>query len=357
MKEWLKFVEDHEDVKAWLKDRPENTQRVFARELKSFCEALCISPEEWRNLDKFKARDQAWQYIKTKTAENPAVATTLMVALKSFYRNKDGEALPFDSARGGKHYFHARLKKAALEHIPNKTEMYQIIDMAAHLRDKSILMFLFQTGVRVNVIQHLKLKDIIDQLDQDTFMLKITPELDFKLRGRDIPYYYTFLNGEGAETLKRYVALAHKKMNREAYLFYTRSGLPISQAYVLMIVKNCVRKAGLNPQSMWTHSIRKSFRKIVRQAEIDDDDKEELMGHVIKGSRQSYYDNKDVDTILTAYRKCNFTREVPKSEIDKLKVQIEQLSKQHQKDITDYEGIKKQLDMLTEMIKQASKPA
>lgn len=325
MKEWIKFVEDHEDVKAWLKDRPENTQRIFARELKSFCEALCISPEEWRNLDKFKARDQAWQYINTKIQNNPSVATSVLAALKSFYRNKDGEALPFDSARGGKHYFHARLKKAALEHIPNKTEMFQIIDMAGNLRDKSILMFLFQTGVRVNVIQHLRLKHIIDQLNQETFTLKITPDLDFKLRGRDIEYYYTFLNGEGAETLKRYVALAHKKMNPEAYLFYTRSGLPISQAYVLMIVKNCVRKAGLNPQTMWTHSIRKAFRKIVRQAEIDDDDKEQLMGHVIKGSRQSYYDNKDADTILAAYRKCNFTREVPKSETDKLKVENEDL--------------------------------
>jgi integrase len=324
MKAYVKWMDEHPEVKAWLKDRPQETQRAFAERLREFSREMCVSPEEWRNLDKFKARDLAWQFVKTKIQNNPSVASTCLAALKGFYRNKDGEALPFDSARGGKHYFHNRLKKAAIEHIPNKAEMYQIIDMASNLRDKSILLFLFQTGCRVNVVQHLKLKHIMDQLDKDTFVLKITPELDFKLRGRDIPFYYTFLNGEGAETLKRYVALAHKKMNPEAYLFYTRSGrgIPISEVYVLQIVKNCVKKAGLNEQSMWTHSIRKAFRKIVRQADIDDDDKEQLMGHVIRGSRQSYYDAKDVDVILAAYRKCNFTREVPKGELEKLREQL-----------------------------------
>jgi len=355
MKEWLKWIEEHEDVKVWLKDRPENTRRVFARELKSFCKELCISPEEWRNLDKFKARDMAWQYIKTKTAEYPAVANTGMVALKSFYRNKDGEALPFDSLRGGKHYFHNTRKKAALEHIPSKTEMYQIVDMASSLRDKAILLFLFQSGCRVNVVQHLKLKHILDQLDKDTFTLKITPDLDNKLRGRDIGFYFTFLNGEAVETLKRYVALAHKRRNPEAYLFYTRSGMPISQAYILRIVKNCVKKAGLNPESMWTHSIRKAFRKIVRQADTDDDDKEQLMGHMIKGSRQSYYDGKDIEIILNSYQKCNFTRKVPKSETEKLRSQIEDMTKQHVEDVKARESLAKRLELLEEYVRRLVK--
>jgi site-specific recombinase XerD len=323
MKEYEKFIEQHAEVKAWLKDRPENTRRIFARELKAFCTELGTTPEEWRSLDKFKARNMAWQYITTKTANNPSVASTVMAALKSFYRNKDGEALPFDSARGGKHYFHVGLKKGAIEHIPSKTETYQIIDMASSLRDKAILLTLFQSGVRVNVVQHLQLKHVIDQLDKDVVTLKITPELDWKLRGREIPFYYTFLNGEGAETLKRYVTLAHKQRRLDAPLFSTSGHEAISQCYILRIVKNCCRKAGLDPKTMWTHSLRKAFRKIVRQADIDDDDKEQLMGHVIRGSRQSYYDKNETDIIMTAYQKCNFAREIPKSEVTKLRQQLE----------------------------------
>jgi len=315
------WIEQHPDVKAWLKDRPSNTIRIFARELRTFCDELAISPEEWRNLDKFVARDLAWKFVSTKIKSNPSVAMTVLASLKSFYRNKNGEALPFDSERGGKHYFHMTSKKAALEHIPNKTEMYQLIDMASSLRDKAIMHFLFASGCRVNVVQHLKLKDVEDQLDKDTIALKITGELDHKLRSRDIPFYYTFLNGEGVATLKRYVALAHKERKLDAPLFSTSGHEAISQSYVLRIVKNCCRKAGLDPKTIWTHSLRKAFRKIVRQTDMDDDDKEQLMGHVIRGSRQAYYDNKDVEVILKAYQKCSFSREVPKSETDKLLIE------------------------------------
>jgi site-specific recombinase XerD len=351
------WIEQHEDVKAWLMNRPSNTVRIFARELKTFCDELAISPEEWRDLDRFKARDMAWKFISTKTVSNPSVAMTTMATLKSFYRNKNGEALPFDSARGGKHYFHMVSMKAALEHIPNKTETYQIIDMASSLRDKAIMLFLFQTGVRVNVIQHLTLKDVADQLDKDTITLKITGNLDHKLRSRDIPFYYTFLNGEGVATLKRYVALAHKERNPDAPLFLTSGHKPLTQAYILRTVKRCVRKCGLNPSTIWTHSIRKAFRKIVRQADIDDDDKEGFMGHVLKGSRQSYYDNKDVEVILAAYQKCNFSREVPKSETDKLRNQIEGMEEQHREDQEARESLIKRIELLEEYLRKVVKPS
>ncbi len=346
MAKYDEWIEEHPDVKAWLKDRPSNTTRIFARELKTFCDELAISPEEWRNLDKFVARDLAWKFVSTKIKSNPSVAMTVMASLKSFYRNKNGEALPFDSERGGKHYFHMTSKKAALEHIPNKTEMYQLIDMASSLRDKAILLTLFQSGVRVNVIQHLTLKDVEDQLGKDTIALKITGELDHKLRSRDIPFYFTFLNGEGVATLKRYVALAHKQRSPNAPLFSTSGHEAISQSYVLRIVKNCCRKAGLDPKTIWTHSIRKAFRKIVRQTDMDDDDKEQLMGHVIKGSRQAYYDNKDVEVIQKAYQKCSFSREVPKSETDKLMIENLDLKREQAKTSNELDQMKEQVERI-----------
>ena len=85
----------------------------------------------------------------------------------------------------------------------------------------------------------------------------------------------------------------------------------------------CVKRAGFDPKTISTHTIRKAFRKIVRQTNIDDDDKEQLMGHVIPGSRQAYYDKKDVDLIRDAYFKCNFTREAPESEVTKLRKEVE----------------------------------
>ena len=78
----------------------------------------------------------------------------------------------------------------------------------------------------------------------------------------------------------------------------------------------------MDPKSMWVHSFRKAFRKVVSQADIDDDSKEEMMGHSLKGSREAYFDRTDVDLLQAAYEKCRFEREVPKSEVSKLRAQL-----------------------------------
>ena len=343
-------MEAHPEVKVWLKNRPESTKKVFASRLERFCKAMNVTPEEWRRLDKFEARDLAWKYVEPKIREHSAVAQAYLTALKSWFRNLNGETLPFDSSRGGKHYIHVVHPKRAKEHIPNKTEMYQIIDMASSLRDKALLLFLFQAGVRVNVAQHITYGDVQSQLNEGIIMLKITGDLDYKLRGRDIPFYYTFLNGEGEETLRRFCKVDHKNSKSNTPLFYTQGNKAVSQPWIWRIVKNCVRKAGFDRETISTHTIRKAFRKIVRQANIDDDDKEQLMGHAIRGSRQAYYDKKDVKLIREAYEKCNFTREIPQSEMTKLRQQLEEKT-------TQMLSLEKRVELLEEYIKKAIKPS
>jgi hypothetical protein len=138
----------------------------------------------------------------------------------------------------------------------------------------------------------------------------------------------------------------------EAPLFSTSGHKAISQSYVLKVVKNACRKAGLNETTMWTHSLRKAFRKVVRQADIDDDDKEQLMGHVIKGSREAYYDKKDADVILEAYRKCNFSREIPKSEVTKLRQQIEADQTRYVMVEAELNNLKAQFEVQQKMLKE-----
>jgi len=347
VKPYEQFIKEHPTVEAWIRNRPRETRRKFASYLQDFCKTVNVDPEEWRHLDKFEARDLAWKYVEPKTASNPTVAKGALTTLKNWYRNLNGEQLPFDSNRGGKHYFHVTHKKYVTEHIPNKTEIYQIVDMASSLRDKAILLFLFQSGVRVNVLEHLTYGDVQDELNKEVMAIRVTENLDHKLRGRNIPFYYTFLNGEGAETLRRYCEVKHKDSTPETPLFYTKGKRVITQAWIWKIVKMCVKRAGFNPKTMSTHTIRKSFRKIVRQTNIDDDDKEQLMGHVIKGSRLSYFDKKDVDLIREAYLKCNFTKEQPQSEVTKLRKQLETSETKRLIQETRLEELETRFKMLT----------
>jgi len=318
-----RIMRDHPDIRAWLKNRPRNTKRAFAQKLIDFSEAVGVTPEEWRKLDKFEARDLAWKYVEPLLENNSAVARQTMVVLKSWYRNLNGEILPLDSSRGGKHNIRYVQKKAAYEKIPDKTEVFRIVDMVSSLRDKAILLTLFQSGIRINALCSLKYGNVKDQLDKNIITLKITWDIDDKLRGANTPYYFTFVNGEGAVTLRQYCKLKHENSTADTPLFYTSSGQPVADVWVRQIVKKCVKRAGFDPKTMWVHSFRKAFRKIIRQAPIDDDDKEQLMGHVIRGSRQAYFDRKDVDLIRKAYEKCNFTREIPESEVEALRKKSE----------------------------------
>ena len=319
-----KIMKEHPEIAAWLRDRPFNTQRGFAEKLMTFSQAMNISPEEWRKLDKFRARDLAWKYIEPLKASQSGTAMVTLSTLKSWFRNLNGEQLPLDSRRGGKHNVRVIAKKATIEHIPSKEEIYRIVDMAGNLRDKAILLMLFRSGIRVNALIRLTLGMVGEQLSQEILTLRITSDIDTKLRGAGIPFYYTFLNGEGAITLKQFCQVAHKKSKPETPLFYTSTTRhPISDTWIWRVVKKCVGRAGMDPKSMWVHSFRKAFRKVVSQASIDDDSKEEMMGHVLKGSREAYFDRTDVELLQAAYEKCHFEREVPKSEVSKLRAQLE----------------------------------
>lgn len=326
MKKYERIIQAHPEIEAWLKNRPKNTQRGFAGKLMDFCNAMKISPEEWRRMNKFEARDLAWKYVQRIVAEKPAVAKKTLSALKSWFRNLDGEQLPLDSGRGGKHNIRYVPKKATYEKIPSKKEVYQIIDMASSLRDKAMLLMLFFSGIRVNALYTLLYGHVADQIDNEIITLKITNEIDTKLRSTQMPFYYTFINGEAVETLRQYCALKHKDGNPKVPLFHTKKiKKAMSQVGIIRIVKLCIKRAGMDPKTMWTHSFRKAFRKVVRKADIDDDDKEQLMGHVLKGSREAYFDRNDISLIVEAYQKCDFTREVPGSEATKLRGQLEKM--------------------------------
>jgi len=348
MQKYEEFIEAYPKVKDWLQNRSKETQRSFATRLQRFCEAMGVTPEDWRMMDKFQARDLVWIYIKPKINDHPSVAQADLVALKSWFRNHNGEQLPFDSGKGGKHYFHISHPKRAIEHIPSKREFYQILDMTSSLRDKAILIFLFQSGVRVNVLEHITFGDVKHQLGNNIIVLKITGKLDHKLRSRDIPFYYTFLNGEGAETLRRYCEVQHNESREGTPLFVTVKGNPINQRWVWKITKMVVERAGFNPKTITTHTFRKAFRRQVAQAEgVDQEFKEMVMGHVITGSRENYFDRNNLEWFVEQYQKVNFGRDAVGSETTKLKVELDEERKE--RDLKELR-MRREIDELTKRI-------
>jgi len=329
----VKFVNDNPIVNDWLLNRPVNTQLQYGSALRRFCEFASVTPEHFQKLPRKEARDVAWSYIKTLVM-NPSVASIGVAALKSFYRNRDGEMLPFDSHKGGKHYFNnLRRKRVAYEHVPTKKEVYEIADMATNLRDRAMILVLFQSGIRVNALCSLKYGHVREQLDHDIIplRLRITEDIDSKLRSYSIPFYDTFIGKEVVEVLKKYCEWEHRKSSDEVPLFLTRNGKEFETGHVWSNYKKCVKRAGLNAKTISLHSLRKAFRREVRTTNINQDYAEALMGHVLGRTRENYFNRNDsIEELKREYEKIDFSREGKTDKIEHISDKLQLMERERE---------------------------
>lgn len=213
-----------------------------------------------------------------------------------------------------------RRKRVAVEVIPSADQVYRMVEHARTLRDKAIILCLWQSGVRVGCLVKWKFGMVKDQLFRRDgkvrvpVRLKITAEQDSKIASYDLGYYYTFLGREAAEALKKYLEYRMsrgEKLTAESPIFVTHSttsrGKPLKPSAIREMLKRCAEKAGIDPNGIWPHCLRKAFRKVLNSSDIDEDTKEALMGHKVPGSRHNYFDYHDIEEIERKYMRLNFS--------------------------------------------------
>lgn len=160
--------------------------------------------------------------------------------------------------------------------------------------------------------------------------LKITNQMDTKLSGYGLNYYYTFLQHEAAQALRDYMDLREKQGPlKDSDLIFGPARRFAKNKHtepdrILMLVKAAARGAGLDPRSVWTHTLRKSFRKVLNATpDLDEDTKEALMGHSLPGSRGNYFDLHDIDEIAGKYMRANFGPETDAGRLRRVESEME----------------------------------
>src|SRR5712692_1411942 len=210
-------------------------------------------------------------------------------------------------------------KKVVNEYIPNKMDIYRMADNAGSLRNRTVLLCLFQAGVRVSCLCNWTYELVKDQLYPEIrvpLRIKVSPAMDTKLNLYGLSYYVTGVQGEAAELLREYLGMRKRggwiPQSSDPIFVTERTGGPLANLRregVWLIVKNIARRSGIKPESIWVHCIRKSFRKVLNATpQIDEDTKEALMGHKLPGSRGNYFDFHDEDEVMTKYMRANFGR-------------------------------------------------
>lgn len=253
-------------------------------------------------------------------------------------------------------------KKILNETIPHNSDVYRLADVALGLkykdnqknkllglRNQAILLFLWESGVRVNALCKLRYKDIKDyvegrisfqQLGQEfkeanieywenlglkmnelpPLFLKVSPQLDTKIGSYGLSYYVTFLHQSGFDALKQWletrVQATGKPLKPADYVFVgydfsanTIGEKPLNPHLINHMLKTVAGRAGLNGERIWVHVLRKAFRKVLREnTSMDDETREALMGHKLRGSQGNYFDYHDILAIAKNYMACDWTR-------------------------------------------------
>jgi hypothetical protein len=337
---WLPGAKNYD----WLLEFPEvkewhdvglngpNTKIQYLKGLGRICQILGLKPNELLSKDEIEARRLIEGALaKWLDAGKGATAKQTQLALKSFFRYHDKE-LKF------KRKIQIVRRKITYEIIPNKTQVFDMANSGS-IRNRAVILSLFQSGVRVNCFSRWTIGMMREQLFPKDgremkipIMLKITPDLDTKLASYGLPFYPAFLQNDAALALRKYLMQREKEegeLRDEDYVFKPEaaqhSNPNLKQVQVLLTVKRAAQRAGLDPKGVWTHCLRKAFRKVLNGAEMDEDTREFLMGHMPPGSRANYFDVHDMDEVAEKYMRCNFDSGVGAGRFTTLEVENENL--------------------------------
>jgi len=351
----FEYLLKYREVADWIDSyTASNTRRNYLRSLHIICVSSGLTPPELLgdravgavSLEvKSEVRRIAQEFLKR---DRPAMARSIVVAAKSFFAAHD-KAISFTR----KERVAAYRKKAAYQVVPTKEEIYRMADVARKLRDKTLVLCAFQSGVRPSCLLNWTFGMVRKQLCPEIRVpvaLKITREMVPKISGYGLDYYWTFVNIEAATALKNYIEariMKGKKLRDDDPIFVTESstvkGTRPNLSSYWRIVKRVASRVGIDPKGVWPHCLRKAFRKVLNSADIDEDTREALMGHRIPGSRENYFDRHDLAEVAEKYMRCNFARAIQPREIETLADQLAKLRDENLSRQKEIEELKSKL--------------
>jgi hypothetical protein len=133
--------------------------------------------------------------------------------------------------------------------------------------------------------------------------------------------YYSFFHPYATKVLRTYVSETERKIGElanDAPLFVgeTVNGriTHVNLRTLERIVKDAARKAGIEQwEAVHPHCLRKAFQSVLRaeytdSGRMDPKTQEFLMGHILPGSQDTYFDKTKVEEIRAEYNRLAFRR-------------------------------------------------
>lgn len=313
--------------------RSEKTRRNLLSFLYALCRFSGKNPDELVRLSVDEASKIVQSFVDDLAGKGRSVryVNVALAYIKTFFRVNDFEN---DREIKVERYFQPSRYRKRPEYVPTPEEIERMAYAAGSKRNKALILMLYTTGLRVSTLRALRVGDVIEELKKGLSVIKI--EVHPKMKNiipeackGGIPYY-TFASAEAVEALKEYLderLRRYGRLDNEEPLFCSdttnmpivvRVKTPIIPKSVQQIVKKAARRAGIGRwKDLTPHCLRKAFESALRNNGLDVKDQEFLMGHILPGSQDAYYDHSKAEDLRMKYAKIRFFK---KAEIDKLEM-------------------------------------
>jgi len=319
------------------KTKSESSRSHYCWPIYKLCNNMGMNPDELCKMPKELVEKAVQDFVDKKVQEgcSRSYGNNLLSWSETFFRVNGF----VESNRLKLQKYHvATRSRAKPEYIPTAEEAFKMASTAGSLRDRAIILTLTSSGLRNSTLRAVRYgvgspdpmfsKYIIkDELQRNEKNLAIFVYPEMKQLVPDacknrIPYY-TFTSYEATEAIRDYLRERiekHGAIGDHEPLFCSgynqlpqeqRRELAVCGRHLSMIVKKAAKKSGLKYwKQVHAHSLRKTFESIMRnqpgESRLDIKDQEFLMGHMLPGSQENYYDMSRVEEMREKYSRMFF---------------------------------------------------
>jgi integrase len=325
------------------KSKSEASRRAYLSRLYSFCVCTGMDPDRLIAMPKETVEEQLQDYADQFNDGKHSLryANTVINLLKTFFKVNGFKGIKALEVEG--YHMSARYRKRP-EYIPKKNEIYLMADSACSLRDRAFILTAYSSGLRNSTIRALLFKDVEQELARNiaNIMLPVYPEMKLvepNACKNNIPYY-SFICDEATQALKLYLRERREKcgaIKSDEPLFASdynqipreeRSAKTMSARQLQLVVKQAAQRASIRDwQHVTPQCLRKAFEtvlhsELIEGGRLDPKIQEFLMGHILPGSEDAYFDRTKIELLRSEYGKLDFGRIVIQNKFKVLRAAV-----------------------------------
>lgn len=314
------------------KSKSESSRERYCEVLNNFCATAGQTPDEVVKREKSVLEELIQKFADRYDC--PKTANTVVALLKTFFRENGFKGDKELKVEG--RYQQPRYRKTR-EYVPTLKEAVKMAECAGSLRNRAIIYTLLSTGLRTSTLIALQYGVCTDP---QLYNYTIKNDLAKGVRNciivvheglkKNVPNacknripYYVFTSSKATEALRDYLAEKQRKYDGpsdDEPLFNSEyNQVPSSERrFKFMsrrelegIVKTAARRTGIKDWKYVTpKSLRKTFESTMRNqpsdVRLDTKDQEFLMGHILPGSQDAYYDRTKIEEMRSKQAKMIF---------------------------------------------------